>query len=69
MSGYLPHINRLFAVYALVVRWNKTDSEMHATDAIVPLASSFVLGPGVTGACDVVSVTSLLQGIPKIYHK
>jgi hypothetical protein len=59
MSGYLPHINScLFVVYALVVRWNTTDSELHTTDAIVPLARSFVLGPGVTGARDVVSVTS-----------
>jgi hypothetical protein len=53
MGGYLPHINRLFVVYALDVRWNTTDSELLATDAIVPLARSFVLGPGVTGACDV----------------
>jgi hypothetical protein len=43
----------LFVVYALVVRWNTTDSKIHATDAIVPLARSFVLGPGVTGACNV----------------
>jgi hypothetical protein len=28
----------LFVLYALVVRWNTTDSELHATDAIVPLA-------------------------------
>jgi hypothetical protein len=31
----------LFVVYALVVRWNTTDSELHATDAIVPLARDF----------------------------
>jgi hypothetical protein len=30
-----------FVVFALVVRWNTTDSELHATDAIVPLALSF----------------------------
>jgi hypothetical protein len=44
MCGYLPQINRLFVVYALVVGWNTTDSELHATEAIVPLARSFVLG-------------------------
>jgi hypothetical protein len=27
-----------FVVYALVLRWNTTDSELHATDAIVSLA-------------------------------
>jgi hypothetical protein len=53
MCGYLPHINRLFVVYALVVRWNTMDSELHAMVAVVPLARSFFLGPGVTGACDV----------------
>jgi hypothetical protein len=53
MCGYLPHINRLFVVFALVVPWITTDSELHATDAVVPLSRSFVLGPGVTGACDV----------------
>jgi hypothetical protein len=36
----------------------RTDSQLHATDVIVPLVRSFVLGPGVTGACDVVGVTS-----------
>jgi hypothetical protein len=41
MCRYLPHINRLFVVYALVVRWNTTGSEPHATDAIVPLARDF----------------------------
>jgi hypothetical protein len=43
MGGYLPHINRLlvclFVVYALVVRWNTTYSELHTTDATVPLRS------------------------------
>jgi hypothetical protein len=42
MDGYLPHINTcLFVVYALVVGWNTTDSELHATDAIVQLARDF----------------------------
>jgi hypothetical protein len=41
MGGYFPHINRLFVVFALVVRWNTTDSELHATDAIAPLARDF----------------------------
>jgi hypothetical protein len=56
MCRYLPYINRLFVVFALVVGRNTTDSELHAMDAIVTLVRSFFLGLGVTGACDVVSV-------------
>jgi hypothetical protein len=57
MCGNFPHINScLFVVFALVVRWNTTDIELHTTDAIVPLARSFFLGRSVTGAHDVVSV-------------
>jgi hypothetical protein len=40
------------------------DLELHATDAIVPLARSFVLGPSVTGACDV-SVMPLSPLLPE----
>jgi hypothetical protein len=57
MGGYLPHISRLFVVYALFVRWNTTHSKLHAMLSIVRLARRFFLGLGVTGACDVVSVT------------
>jgi hypothetical protein len=41
MGGYLPNINRLFVVFALVVRWNTTDSELHVTDAIFPLERNY----------------------------
>jgi hypothetical protein len=42
MGGYLPHISSyLFVVYALVVRYNTTGSELHAMDAIVPPTRSF----------------------------
>jgi hypothetical protein len=58
ICGYLPHINRLFAVFALVVGWNTTDSELHATDVIVH-------GPDVTGACDVVSVMPQSPVLPE----
>jgi hypothetical protein len=61
MCEYLPHINRLFVVFTHCTQRcsrNTTVSQLHATDAFVPLARSFVLGPGVTGACDVVSMTS-----------
>jgi hypothetical protein len=59
MGGYLPHISRLFVVFTHCTRSylrNTTVSQLHATDAIARLARSFVLGPDVTGACDVVSV-------------
>jgi hypothetical protein len=45
-----------FVIYALVVRWNTKNYKLHATDAVVPLARSFYLGPGISGACNVVSV-------------
>jgi hypothetical protein len=51
-----PTLTRLFVVFALVVRWNTTDSELHATDAIVPLARDFGSLTWCPGACDVVSV-------------
>jgi hypothetical protein len=44
MGGYLPHINRLFVVFTHCTRSctrNTTISQLHAMDAIVPLARSF----------------------------
>jgi hypothetical protein len=38
MGGYLPHISRLFVVYALFVRWNTMHYELNATDADARLA-------------------------------
>jgi hypothetical protein len=44
MCGYLPHINRLFVVFTHCTRScsrNTMVSQLHATDAIVPLARDF----------------------------
>jgi hypothetical protein len=60
-----PHIKRLFLVFALVVRWNTTHYELHATVTTVLLARSFILGLGVTGACDVVSVMPPSRVLPE----
>jgi hypothetical protein len=61
MGGYLPHINRLFVVFTHCIRScsrSTTDSQLHAMISIVRLARRCVLGSDVTGACEVVSVTS-----------
>jgi hypothetical protein len=60
-GGYLPHIINCSLVdlhCTLSCSRNTTDSQLHTMISIVRLARSFVLGTDVTGACDVVRVTS-----------
>jgi hypothetical protein len=57
MGGYLPHINRcLFGVHALIVGTQRTTNCTQRM-LLSHWRAASVLGPGVSGACDV-SVTS-----------
>jgi hypothetical protein len=59
MGGYLPHINRLFVVLSTalgVVRGTQRFRNRTRWFLLSDCRVASVLGPGVTGACDVVSV-------------
>jgi hypothetical protein len=59
MGGYLPHISRLFVVFTHCTRSclrNTTVSNCTRWFLLSDRRVASVLGPGVTGACDVVSV-------------